>query len=219
MWPIKITVVDILKWFPYIFLKTDLIFYGQGNDSYKMWSTSFLKLIDQLCWGLTSSLVGHFVLSHREREKRDRKDDGRGDQREGQRRKRKMSESEETEEIKTFHLYPYLLQKQQALPNCKLLSWTPRWCHYFLENKYIYSKNTLRTSRVFRVSVPIQAILYQLSILAYPTHQIPILLLQYRFHFPYFTIKIPSKLTCNSYLYCNPDLLCSETNLFHHNYQ
>ena len=32
---------------------------------------------------------------------------------------RKMNESEGTEEIKTFPLYPYLLQGQQALPNCK----------------------------------------------------------------------------------------------------
>ena len=31
---------------------------------------------------------------------------------------RKMNESEETEEIKTFPLYPYLLQEQEASPNC-----------------------------------------------------------------------------------------------------
>ena len=54
----------------------------------------------------TSTLVGHFVSSPREREKRDR----RGDEREGQGRKRKMNESQETEEIKTFPFYPYLLQ-------------------------------------------------------------------------------------------------------------
>ena len=53
----------------------------------------------------TSTLVGHFVLSPREREKRD----SRGDEREGQGRKRKMNESEETE-VKTFPLYPHLLQ-------------------------------------------------------------------------------------------------------------
>ena len=33
-----------------------------------------------------------------------------------------MNESEETVEIKTFSLYPYLLQGQQALPNCKPIS-------------------------------------------------------------------------------------------------
>ena len=50
------------------------------------------------------------------------------DEREGQVRKREMNESEETEGIKTFHLYPYLLQGQQALPNTKHLSvWMPRW--------------------------------------------------------------------------------------------
>ena len=54
----------------------------------------------------TSTLVGHFVLSPREGEKTD----SRGDEREGLGRKRKMNESEETEEIKTFSLYPYLLQ-------------------------------------------------------------------------------------------------------------
>ena len=45
-----------------------------------------------------STLVGHFVLSPREWEKRDRRD-SRGDEREGQERKRNRNESEETEEI------------------------------------------------------------------------------------------------------------------------
>ena len=47
-----------------------------------------------------STLVGHFVSSPREKEKRDR-NDSREDEREGQRRQRKMNESEATEEIKT----------------------------------------------------------------------------------------------------------------------
>ena len=47
-----------------------------------------------------STLVGHFVSSPREREKRDRRD-SRGDEREGQERKRNRNESEEKEEIKT----------------------------------------------------------------------------------------------------------------------
>ena len=69
-----------------------------------------------------STLVGHFVSFPREREKRDR-GDSRGDEREGQGRKKKMNEREKkTEEIKTFPLYPYLLQGQQALPNCKPVS-------------------------------------------------------------------------------------------------
>ena len=66
----------------------------------------------------TSTLVCHFVSSPREREKRDNT----GNEREGQGRKRKMNESEEIEEIKTFLLYPYRLQGQQALPNCKPIS-------------------------------------------------------------------------------------------------
>ena len=44
----------------------------------------------------TSTLVGHFVSSPREREKRD----SRGDEREGQGGKRNRNESQETEEIK-----------------------------------------------------------------------------------------------------------------------
>ena len=57
----------------------------------------------------TSTLEGHFVSSPREREKRDRRE-SRGDESEGQGRKRNRNESEETEEIKTFPLYPYPLQ-------------------------------------------------------------------------------------------------------------
>ena len=57
----------------------------------------------------TSTLVGHFVSSPREREKKDKRD-SRGDESEGQGRKRNRNESEETEEIKTLPLYPYLLQ-------------------------------------------------------------------------------------------------------------
>ena len=57
----------------------------------------------------TSTLVGHFVSSSREREKRDRRD-SREEEREGQGTRRKMNESEETEEVKTFPLYLHLLQ-------------------------------------------------------------------------------------------------------------
>ena len=46
----------------------------------------------------TSTLVGHFVSSPREREKRDRRD-SRRDKREGQGRKKNRKESEETDEI------------------------------------------------------------------------------------------------------------------------
>ena len=63
--------------------------------------------LTELGFNDTSTLVGHFVSSTREREKRD----SRGDEREGQGRKRNRNESEKTEEIKTFPLYPYLLQE------------------------------------------------------------------------------------------------------------
>ena len=56
----------------------------------------------------TSTLVGHFESSPREREKRDSRG-SRRDEKEGQGRKRNRNESEDTEEIKTSP-YPYLLQ-------------------------------------------------------------------------------------------------------------
>ena len=61
------------------------------------------KLIILIVLGFndTSTLVGHFVLSPREREKRYRRE-SRGDEREGQGRKRNRNEREETEEINTF---------------------------------------------------------------------------------------------------------------------
>ena len=40
----------------------------------------------------------------------------------GQGRKRNRNKREEIEEIKTFPLYPYLLQVQQAFSNCKPIS-------------------------------------------------------------------------------------------------
>ena len=48
-----------------------------------------------------STLVGHFVSSPREREKRDRRE-SKGDKREGQGRKKNRNEKEDTEEMKTF---------------------------------------------------------------------------------------------------------------------
>ena len=53
--------------------------------------------------------------------------DSRGDERED-RGERKMNEIEETEEVKTFTLHLYLLQGQQALPNCKKISVTRYLC-------------------------------------------------------------------------------------------
>ena len=80
-----------------------------------------MKILIVLGFNDTSTLVGHFVLSSREREKRDRRG-SRGDDREGQGRKRNRNESEEIEERKTFPLYPYLLQGEQALPTCNPVS-------------------------------------------------------------------------------------------------
>ena len=91
-------------------------------ESLKFYCTRFtlLRVFSRLHFGRltalgfndTSALVGHFVSSPREWEKRDRRD-SRRDEREKQGRKRNRNESEETEEteeIKTFPLYAYLLQ-------------------------------------------------------------------------------------------------------------
>ena len=56
----------------------------------------------------SSTLVDHFVSSPREREKREEIVDEMTEQDWGE---RKMNECEETEEIKTFPLFPYLLQE------------------------------------------------------------------------------------------------------------
>ena len=60
--------------------------------------TIYIHVLIELGFNDTSTLVGHFVSSPREREKKDRRD-SRGDEREGQGRKRNRNESEETEEI------------------------------------------------------------------------------------------------------------------------
>ena len=88
---------------------------GLQSDGASSWATDWLIVLG---FNDTSTLMGHFVSSPREREKRDRRD-SRRDEREGQGRKRNRNESEETEEIKTSPPYPYLLQRKQALPNCK----------------------------------------------------------------------------------------------------
>ena len=86
---------------------------GELHETVESLETSMtdwgLELLIVLGFNDTSTLEGHFVSSPREREKRDRRE-SRGDEREGQGRKRNRNESEETEEIKTFPLYPYPLQ-------------------------------------------------------------------------------------------------------------
>ena len=72
-----------------------------------------------------STLVGHFVLSPRERETRDKRD-SRGDEREGQGTKRNRNESEETEEIKTFSLSLPATRIAGLVEKEANISWTPR---------------------------------------------------------------------------------------------
>ena len=61
-----------------------------------------------------------------------------------------MNDSEEIGEIKTFPLYPYLLQGWQALPNCKPISvGCPGDVRYMTfaspNHPYIYSEMGLNT--------------------------------------------------------------------------
>ena len=68
------------------------------HTTYKTNKTPFCWIwLIELGFNDMSTLVGHFVSSPREREKRDRRD-SRRDKREGQGRKRNRNESEETEE-------------------------------------------------------------------------------------------------------------------------
>ena len=68
---------------------------GDTKSEQKVYSIQYVLGFNDM-----STLVGHFVSSPREREKRDRRDSS-GDEREGERRKRNRNESEKTEEIKT----------------------------------------------------------------------------------------------------------------------
>ena len=63
-----------------------------------------------LCWGLTTRQPLRVILCRLPEKGRKEVEESRGDEREGQGRKRNRNESEETEEIKTFPLYPYPLQ-------------------------------------------------------------------------------------------------------------
>ena len=77
-----------------------------AKNRFSRWPTLWPSWLIVLGFNDMSTLVGHFVSSPREREKRYRRD-SRRNERERQGRKRKRSEREE---IKTFPFYPYLLQ-------------------------------------------------------------------------------------------------------------
>ena len=91
------------------------------NEMAELSINDLLQRLIVLGFNDASTLVGYFVSSARKREKRNRRDSS-GDDRKGQGRQRNRNECEETEDIKTFPLYPYLLQGEQALPNCKPIS-------------------------------------------------------------------------------------------------
>ena len=115
--------------------KTDINIHSQGLIR----AFSFLLILSSLTWFMqplclqtrlivlgfndTSTLVGHFVSSTRERKKRD----SRRDEREGQGRKRNRNESEETEEIKKIPPLPLPATMIAGLTQLYAnISWTPR---------------------------------------------------------------------------------------------
>ena len=73
-----------------------------------------IKVLIVLGFNDKSTLVGHFVLSPKEREKKDRRD-SRGDEREGQGRKRNRNKSEETEKIKSIPPLPLPVIRKAGL--------------------------------------------------------------------------------------------------------
>ena len=68
------------------------------------------EIIDWLCWGLTTRQPLRVILCRLPEKGRKEIEERVEEMKEGQGRKRNRNESEETEEIKTFPLYPYPLQ-------------------------------------------------------------------------------------------------------------
>ena len=79
-------------------------------------------MIDWLSSGLTTRQPSWVILCRLPEKGRREIEETVEEMKERDREERKMDESEGTEEIKAFPLYPYLLQGQQALPNCKPIS-------------------------------------------------------------------------------------------------
>ena len=116
------TLLELVEWGEWLHDQSSQIYVAKVG--LKLWplnlpfdalqSANFLSPINLphrlivLWFNNTSTPVGHFVSSSRERKTTDR-GESTGDEREGQ-GERKMIESEETEEKKTFPLYPYLQQ-------------------------------------------------------------------------------------------------------------
>ena len=75
-------------------------------------------LIDWLCWGLKTHQPLWVILCHLPEKGRREIEETVEEMKERDRGEGKINEREETEEIKTFILYPDLLQGQQALSKC-----------------------------------------------------------------------------------------------------
>ena len=87
------------------------------------WSLDLIDwLIDWLSWGLTTRQPLRVSLCRLPQKGRREIEEIVEEMKERDRGERKMNENEETEDIKTLFLFPYLLQGYQALPNWKLIS-------------------------------------------------------------------------------------------------
>ena len=75
-----------------------------------------------MSWGLTTRQPLWVILCHLPEKGRREIEEIAEEMKESDRGESKMNEREETEEIKTFPLYPFLLQGEQALPNYKPIS-------------------------------------------------------------------------------------------------
>ena len=114
----------------------------------------------------TSSLVGHFVSSPREREKRDRRD-SRGDEREGQERK---VNKWKWRNRRNKNILPLPLPAARIAVLAQLLaniSWTPQWYKihdtFASPNQPLHSPPTIVTKYIY--SIWIQLLLYMLRCL------------------------------------------------------
>ena len=97
-------------------------------DHWRLWSDCANVKV-WLRWGLLTHQPLWVILCCRPEKGRRELEEKVEEIKERDRAERKMNVREETEEIKILPLYPYLLQEQQALPNCKpIISWMLQWC-------------------------------------------------------------------------------------------
>ena len=101
----------------YMVFFLEVIIWKQYDDFNKKNKTTYIVIRKHvihhffwLCWGLTTRQPLRVILCRLPEKGRKEIEERVEEMKEGQGRKRNRNESEETEEIKTFPLYPYPLQ-------------------------------------------------------------------------------------------------------------